>query len=432
MKASGKLGKIRRERAYLGRMADKALEAALAASGAVLIEGPKWCGKTRTAKEKARSALFLQDPDNTAAYLKAADTKPSLLLRGETPRLIDEWQMAPVLWDAVRFAVDERGRAGQFILTGSAVPLDNAARHTGTGRISRLLMRPMSLYESLESNGEVGLKNIFEGRSEVEGASALTIEGLAAALVRGGWPASVGESSEIAWKRIQDYVEAVINIDVSRVDGVEKNPHLVRALMRSLARNVSTMANLATIRKDLSGDGDSISEKTIASYLNALRRIFVVEDLPAWNPALRSKTALRTSPKRHFVDPSIAAAVLRITPEALLDDFNLFGLLFESLCLRDLRIYAQALDGEVSHYRDKSGLEADAVIHLRDGRWGAVEVKMGAREIETAAFNLKTFSGKIDADKMTPPSFLMVLTATGPAYRRRDGVCIVPIGCLRD
>jgi predicted AAA+ superfamily ATPase len=420
------------EREYLKRIADKELDMALAASGAVLIEGPKWCGKTRTAKEKAGSAVFLQDPDQASAYLKAADTKPSLLLRGETPRLIDEWQTAPILWDAVRFAVDERGRTGQFILTGSAVPLDNAARHTGTGRISRLLMRPMSLYESLESSGDVSLKALFEGSSEAEGASPLNIEGLARALLRGGWPASVGEAEGIALKRVQDYVEAVINIDVSRVDGVEKNPHRVRALMRSLARNVSTMANLATIRKDISGDGDIISEKTMASYLNALRRIFVVEDLPAWSPALRSKTALRTSPKRHFVDPSIAGALLRVTPDSLLNDFNTFGFLFESLCLRDLRLYAQANDGEVCHYRDKSGLEADAIVRLRDGRWGAVEVKTGTREIEAAAENLKALRNKIDPGKMRAPSFLMVLTGTELAYRRRDGVYLVPIGCLKN
>lgn len=286
------------ERKYLSRIADKLLDTALQASGAVLIEGPKWCGKTRTAKERAASSLFLQDPDYTASYLKAADAKPSLLLRGETPRLIDEWQLAPVLWDAVRFAVDDRGMAGQFILTGSAVPMDNAMRHTGTGRISRMLMRPMSLYESLESSGEVSLKALFEGNNHTEGFSALTIERLAYCLARGGWPASVGERDNIALRRVYDYVEAVINIDVSRVDEVEKNPARVRALMRSLARNVSTMANLATIRNDIAGNEDTISEKTIASYLNSLRRIFVVEDLPAWSPALRSKTALRTSPKR--------------------------------------------------------------------------------------------------------------------------------------
>jgi len=420
------------EQKYLSRIADKILDTALQASGAVLIEGPKWCGKTRTAKERAVSSLFMQDPDYTTAYLKAADAKPSLLLRGETPRLIDEWQLAPMLWDAVRFAVDERGAAGQFILTGSAVPMDNAMRHTGTGRISRMLMRPMSLYESLESSGDVTLKALFDENSDATGVSTLTIERLAFALARGGWPAFVGESDNIALRRVYDYVDAVINIDVSRVDEVEKNPARVRALMRSLARNISTVANLATIRNDIVGNEEAISDKTIASYLNALRRIFVIEDLPAWSPALRSKTALRTSAKRHFVDPSIATAVLRATPDRLLGDFNTFGFLFESLCIRDLRVYAQALDGEVFHYRDKSGLEADAIVHLKDGRWGAVEIKMGAKEIEDAAKNLKTLRDKIDLDKMREPSFLMVLTGTGFAYRREDGVQIVPIGCLRD
>ena len=374
----------------------------------------------------------MQDPDNTASYLKAADTKPSLLLRGATPRLLDEWQIAPVLWDAVRYAVDERGESGQFILTGSAVPTDNAVRHTGTGRISRMLMRPMTLFESLESSGEVSLRELFGGKTDVESFSELTIEKLAFALTRGGWPASVGESEDIALRRIYDYVDAVINIDVSRVDGVEKSPARVRALMRSLARNVSTVANLSTVRNDIAGDEDTISEKTIASYLNALRRIFVVEDLPAWNPAMRSKTAIRTSPKRHFIDPSIATAVMRATPESLLADFNTFGLLFESMCIRDLRVYAESLDGEVFHYRDKSGLEADAIIHLKDGRWGAVEVKMGAKEIETASENLKLLKNKINTDKMKEPSFLMILTGTELAYRRDDGVYIIPIGCLKD
>ncbi|HVI39485.1 MAG TPA: DUF4143 domain-containing protein, partial [Anaerovoracaceae bacterium] len=362
----------------------------------------------------------------------AADAKPSLLLRGETPRLIDEWQTAPVLWDAVRFAVDERGESGQFILTGSAVPLDNAVQHTGTGRISRMLMRPMSLFESLESSGDVSLKSIFDGDTNVEGFSNLTIERLAFVLSRGGWPASAGERDDIALKRVYDYVDAVINLDVSRVDGVEKSPARVRALMRALARNISTMANQTTIRNDIAGDEDTISEKTIASYLNALRRIFVVEDLPAWSPAMRSKTTIRTSPKRHFIDPSIATAVLRATPEALLDDFNTFGLLFESLCIRDLRVYAQALDGEVFHYRDKNGLEADAIVHLKDGRWGAIEVKMGSKEIEDAAKNLKALKDRVNTDKMKAPSFLMVLTGTELAYRREDGVYIVPIGCLKD
>ena len=427
---------------YLSRIADKVLVMALKASGAVLIEGPKWCGKTRTAEEMAASALYMQDPDHTASYLKAADTKPSLLLKGDTPRLIDEWQMAPVLWDAVRFAVDQRGETGQFILTGSAVPKDNAVQHTGTGRISRMLMRPMSLFESLESNGTVSLKSLFEGTIDGEGSieavSSLTIEGLAFALVRGGWPASVGLTAStetvesVALRQVYDYVDAVINIDVSRVDGVEKSPARLRALMRSLARNVSTTASIATIHGDIAGDEQTISEKTISVYLNALRRIFVVEDLPAWNPAMRSKTALRTTPKRHFVDPSIAAAVLRADSSHLLQDFNTFGLLFESLCIRDLRVYAQALDGEMFHYRDKSGLEADAIVHLKDGRWGAIEVKMGAKEIETAAKNLKILRDKINLKKMKEPSFLMVLTAGEFGYKREDGVYIIPIGCLRD
>ena len=417
---------------YLSRIADKVLDEALEASGAVLIEGPKWCGKTRTAEEKAKSVLYMQDPDNSASYMKAADTKPSLLLRGDTPRLLDEWQMAPVLWDAVRFAVDKRRVSGQFILTGSAVPKDNAAAHTGTGRISRMLMRPMTLFESLESNGSVSLKALFDGMTDGEGTSALTIEGLAYALCRGGWPAAIGEKESAALKRVYDYVEAVINLDVSNVDGVEKSPARVRGLMRSLARNISTMANLSTIRGDIAGDEDSISEKTIASYLNALRRIFVVEDLPAWSPAMRSKTTIRTSPKRHFVDPSIAAAVLRVAPDGLLQDFNTFGFLFESLCVRDLRVYAHAVDGEVFHYRDKSGLEADAVVHLKDGRWGAVEVKMGAKETEIAAENLKTLRDKVNVDKMKEPSFLMVLTGGEFGYRRDDGVYIVPVGCLRE
>jgi predicted AAA+ superfamily ATPase len=289
----------------------------------------------------------------------------------------------------------------------------------------------MTLFESLESSGDISLGALFDGRCDGDGFSTLTIEKLAFSLTRGGWPASIGEKESVALRRVYDYVDAVINIDVSRVDGVEKSPARVRALMRSLARNVSTMANMTTIRNDIAGDEDTISEKTIASYLNALRRIYVVEDLPAWNPAMRSKTALRTSPKRHFTDPSIATAVLRATPDSLLSDFNTFGLLFESLCIRDLRVYAQAIDGEVFHYRDKSGLEADAIVHLKDGRWGAIEVKMGAKEIETAAENLKTLREKVNVDKMREPSFLMVLTATELAYCRADGVYIVPMGCLR-
>lgn len=422
------------ENKYLKRIADRVLQERLAASGAVLIEGPKWCGKTRTALENSKSHLFMQDPDKAISYLKAADTKPSLLLKGDTPRLLDEWQTAPVLWDAVRFMVDQRGKSGQFILTGSAVPKDNVVQHTGTGRISRLLMRPMSLYESMESNGSVSLKALFDGETEIDNFSTLTIEQIAFAIVRGGWPASIGESEKIALRHAIDYVEAIINADVSRVDGIEKNPVRVRALLRSLSRNISTLATIRTIHDDIAmGDADeSISEKTISQYLGALDRIFVTENLPAWNPALRSKTAIRTSPKRQFVDPSIAAAVMRLTPSRLLEDFNYFGFLFESLCDRDLRIYAEAIDGQVFHYRDGSGLEADAVIALNDGRWAAVEVKLGSKEIEDAAVHLLELKNKVNTEKMREPSFLMILTGTEIAYRREDGIYVVPLGCLKD
>ena len=422
------------ENKYLKRIADRVLQERLAASGAVLIEGPKWCGKTRTALENSKSHLFMQDPDKAISYLKAADTKPSLLLKGDTPRLLDEWQTAPVLWDAVRFMVDQRGKSGQFILTGSAVPKDNVVQHTGTGRISRLLMRPMSLYESMESNGSVSLKALFDGETEIDNFSTLTIEQITFAIVRGGWPASIGKSEKIALRHAIDYVEAIINTDVSRVDGIEKNPVRVRALLRSLSRNISTLATIRTIHDDIAmGDTDeSISEKTISQYLRALDRIFVTENLPAWNPVLRSKTAIRTSPKRQFVDPSIAAAVLRLTPSRLLEDFNYFGFLFESLCDRDLRIYAEAIDGQVFHYRDASGLEADAVIALNDGRWAAVEVKLGSKEIEDAAVHLLELKNKVNTEKMREPSFLMILTGTEIAYRREDGVYVVPLGCLKD
>jgi len=421
------------EQKYITRIADTLLHDRLASSGAVLVEGPKWCGKTRTAMEASKSFLFMQDPDKRVSYLKAADTKPSLLLGGDTPRLLDEWQTAPVLWDAVRHAVDMRGEPGQFILTGSAVPIDNAVQHSGTGRISRLRMRPMSLFESMESNGSVSLKALFEGETDIDALSELSIEHLAFSIVRGGWPASVRASSKVAFRHAVDYVEAIINQDVSRVDGIEKNPARVRALLRSLARNISTLSTMRTLRNDIAmgNEEDSLSEKTISQYLNALDRIFVTENLPAWNPALQSKTAIRTSPKRQFVDPSIATAVMRLTPERLLDDFEYFGFLFESLCDRDLRVYADAIDGEVFHYHDSSGLEADAVVALNDGRWAAIEMKLGLKEIEEAAVHLLKLRDKVNTAKMKEPSFLMILTGTELAYRRQDGVLVVPIGCLK-
>ncbi len=417
---------------YTTRICDFELKNALDTMGAVLIEGAKWCGKTSTATNVARSVLFMQDPDKARSYQEMADTKPSLLLKGESPRLLDEWQMAPVLWDAVRFEVDKRGLAGQFILTGSAVPADNVTAHTGTGRFARILMRPMSLYESKESNGTVSLANLFDKKHEIEGLSDLSIEQIALTLCRGGFPATINKPEKAALRMSIDYVEAIINQDISKVDGVEKNPNRVRLLLRSLARNIATMASVQTILNDVESTDTSISDKTFATYHNALRRIFVVEDMPAWSPSLRSKTAIRTSPKRHFVDPAIATAVMRINPVAVLQDFEYFGFLFEALCARDVRIYAQRNDGDVFHYRDKSGLEADMIVQLHDGRWGAIEVKLGNNQIEQAAENLLKLKEKIDTDKMREPSFLLVLTGGQFAYRRKDGVLVVPIGCLKD
>lgn len=417
---------------YFPRICDALVARKLRHSGAVLVTGPKWCGKTSTALVASKSVIYMQDPDKSGAYKTAADTKPSILLEGDVPHLIDEWQMAPVLWDAVRFAVDQRQAVGQFVLTGSAVPIGNTVMHTGTGRISRLTMRTMSLYESKESNGSVSLKDLFEGKFPDMELSNLTVEQIAFAICRGGWPASVRMKGDEALELSRDYVDAIIHQDVSRVDGVERNPKRVQLVLRSLARNVATTATNVTILKDMEGDESAMTAPTLDAYLNALRRIFVIEDQPAWLPSMRSKTAIRTASKRHFTDPSIATAVLRTSPKGLLEDFNTFGFLFESLCTRDMRIYAQANDGDVYHFRDKNGLESDMIVALNDGRWAAIEVKLGNKQIEEAAQHLQELARKVDEEKMGYPSFLMVLTGGEYAYQRKDGVLVVPIGCLKD
>jgi len=419
------------EKAYLKRIVDSQIEERLQRIGAVLIEGPKWCGKTRTSEEHCSSIVRMQDPAGNYSNLRLADAQPSLLLEGDVPRLIDEWQLAPVIWDAVRFEVDERGVPGQFILTGSSRPPKNPVRHSGAGRISRLSMRPMTLFESLESNGSISLRDLFEGK-EVKGRSDLTIKDLALTLIRGGWPASIGSDEVKATGNMKDFIDAVVNVDMSEVDDIKRNPDTVKKLLVSLSRNISTTAAITTVEKDMSGDDDTISEKTVSSYIGALRRLFIVEDLQAWNPSVRSGTSVRTSPKRHFVDPSIAAYMLRTSTQKLLSDLETFGLLFESLCVRDLRVYSQIMDGEVFHYRDGYGLEADIVIRLDDGRWAAIEVKLGSSEIEKAAKNLQKLKDTVDVEKMGSPSFLLILTAGEYGYRRQDGIYIVPIGCLKD
>jgi uncharacterized protein len=416
---------------YLPRISDKLFKDQLDSTGAVLIEGPKWCGKTMSALQMAESVVYMQDPDVGPGYFALADTQPSVLLDKKPPLLIDEWQIAPVLWDAVRFAVDRRNKPGQFILTGSVTPADNRMSHSGTGRISRVLMRPMSLYESGESNGTISLSDLFEGNAMVASQSSLTIEQIALAICRGGWPATV-TSGQTTSRVAINYLESVIQMDVNLTDGVTKDPEKVRSLIQSLARNISTLATAQTIMEDMRVNHANISDKTLNSYFNALQRIFVIEDVRAWQPSLRSKTAIRTSNKRQFVDPSIATAALRTDAKGILNDFKTFGFLFESLCTRDMRIYAQAIDGDVFHYRDKNGLEADLIIKLRDGRWAAIEVKLGNSQLEEAAQNLLKLCRTVNTEKMNEPAFLMVLTGGNVAYQRPDGVLVVPVGCLKD
>ena len=421
---------------YRNRIADDILKRKLEGKGAVVIEGPKWCGKTTTAEQIAKSVLYMDDPSNKAQNITISETNPKQLLRGETPRLIDEWQIAPKLWDTIRFEVDHRGELGQFVLTGSAVPADtHEITHSGTGRFTWLMMRPMSLYESGESNGTVSLKEMFEEKDEIEGYADLTFERLAFVICRGGWPQAIDMRDEIALDQAIDYYTAVVHSDINRADNIKKNPESVKRLMRSYARNQgSQVPNTVLVQDVKSNDETSINEETVATYLKALRKIFVIEDMPAWNPNLRSKTAIRSSDTRYYIDPSIAVAALGLGPDDLVNDLHTFGFLFETLCIRDLRIYADSLSGEVYHYRDKDGLECDAVMHLRNGKYGLIEIKLGGDTlIEEGARNLKAMEAKIDTDKMNTPSFLMVLTGVGNyAYRRKDGVFVVPIGSLKN
>ena len=420
---------------YRARIADDILKRKLEGKGAVLIEGPKWCGKTTTAEQLAASVLYMDDPERKQQNITMSEINPKRLLQGETPRLIDEWQLAPKLWDAIRFEVDHRGELGQFVLTGSAVPPDTKEiTHSGTGRFTWLTMRPMSIYESGESSGDVSLKDLFDGVS-VDGCSNLSFERLAFLVCRGGWPQAVDMRDEIALDQANDYLDAVIHSDINRVDNVQKNVEQVRRLMRSYARNQGNQTPNTVLAQDVAAnDGAKIGDDTIGQYTSALRKIFVIEDMPAWNPNLRSKTAIRSSDTRYFVDPSIAVAALGIGPNDLINDLNTFGFLFETLCVRDLRVYADALNGSVYHYRDKDGQECDAVIHLRNGKYGLIEIKLGGDKlIEEGVTSLKAMEAKIDTSRMNNPSFLMVLTGTGDyAYRRPDGVYVVPIGALKN
>ena len=430
--------KIIKMKEYKNRIADQILADKLEAMGAVLIEGPKYCGKTTLATQQAKSILYMADPETKSQNLAMAQTNIKRLLQGETPRLIDEWQLAPQFWDAVRNEVDKRDEDGQFMLTGSAVPpKQDEIFHSGTGRMSWLKLRTMSLWESGDSSGDVSLGALFKNADSIDGASKIDIDQLAFLTCRGGWPkATLKKSKKAALLQAKEYYEAVYRYDISRVDDVERDPELTKRLMRSYSRNQGSQASAGTILADIrANESDELSENTIYSYIKALKKIFVIEDSLAWNPNLRSKTAIRTSDTRYFIDPSIATAALGLGPDDLINDLNTFGLLFETLCVRDLRVYADALGGTVYHYRDKSNLECDAVVHLENGSYGLIEIKLGGDTlIKEGAENLQLLANKLDTTKMKKPSFLMVLTGVGDyAYKRpEDGVLVVPIGCLKD
>lgn len=423
---------------YKRRILDTLLKKKLQAKGAVLIEGPKWCGKTTTAEEIAASKIMLAKPDIKDHFKSLLEIDSDAALAGETPMLIDEWQTVPKLWDAVRYTVDHRHAMGQFILTGSAVPDTDSEKereHSGTGRFAWLTMRPMTLFESGESNGTVSLGELFQAPEKILQKNALKLSDIAFLICRGGWPIAVGLPEEAALEQAFDYYDAVTKEDVTNVDGVKRASERVQRLMRAYARHQGTQSSIATLKEDLkNNDTTTLDEDTISSYLDALRKIFVVEDMPAWNPNLRSKTAIRTTDTRYFVDPSIATAALGLGPTDLMNDLNTMGFFFEAMCVRDLRVFAEALNGKVYHYRDKSGLECDAVVHLRNGQYGLIEIKLGGDSlIKEGAETLNELANQIDTTRMKSPAFKMILTATGEyAYRRpEDGIYVVPIGCLK-
>ena len=417
---------------YLPRVVDAEISELMTIMGGVLIEGCKWCGKSTTGSYHAKSIIEFQNPDKKQEYDEIKNTKPSLFLNGEKPIMFDEWQMYPVVWDCIRTDVDHTGRKGEYILTGSSKPKEGEIMHTGTGRISRVLMRPMSLYESGESTGEVSFRSILNGE-DISGVSKLSLEDLASIVVRGGWPASIEVKSDAKYRFAQEYVKSLIHEEVRKIDGVERNPEKMRNVLRSLARNISTPVSNVTLEGDVRNQfDDDISRPTLNDYLNTLEKLFVIEDVSATNLNFRSKYALRTKPKRYFVDPSIAAAILEMKPNDLIQDLNTFGFLFESLCIRDLKIYIQCLGGDITFYRDEKDFEIDAILRTNNGKWGAFEIKLGAGYIDEAAQNLLKFKDRVDVKKCGNPSFLCILTGTKYSYQREDGVYVVSIGTLKD
>lgn len=426
---------VEMEPSYKPRIVDSILKKKIRGRGAVLIEGPKWCGKTTTAEQISRSILSVDDPVTVKTNIMMSEVDPERLLTGDQPRLLDEWQVAPKLWDAVRHHVDHHKGTGQFILTGSSVSADvSETIHSGTGRFGRIVMRPMTLFESGESTGDVSLGSLFDS-ADVSGSSNIDIARLTFLICRGGWPESVDMDEDVALDHAFDYIDAVVRVDMSRLNNIKRNPQKVRAVLRSYARNLGSQVSQAALSADLNiGDSVSVCEETVSDYLQALRKIYIVEDLKAWNPNLRSKTAIRSSDTRYFVDPSLAAASLRIGPEDLVRDLNTLGFFLEALVVRDLRVYAEFLDGDVYHYKDNLNNECDIVIHLRDGRYALIEVKLGGESsIEEGANSLKKVLSRIDTDRMGEPAFMAVVTGTERyAYRRDDGILVIPIGAMRN
>jgi hypothetical protein len=417
---------------YIPRVVDSEINELMEIMGAVLIEGCKWCGKSTTGSFHAKSIIEFQNPDRKQEFEDIKNTKPSLFLNGEKPRMFDEWQMYPVVWDSVRTDVDHTRLKGQYILTGSAKPSEGETMHTGTGRISRVLMRPMSLFESGESTGEVSFKDILDGK-DINGVSKLSLEDLASIIVRGGWPAAIEIKSDAKYRFAKEYVKSLIHEEVKQIDGVERNPEKMQSVLRSLARNISTQVSNSTLEGDIKNNfDDEISRPTLNDYINTLEKLFVIENVNATNLNFRSKYALRTKPKKYFVDPSIATAILDVKPDDLINDLRMFGFIFESLCIRDLKIYTQSYGGDISFYRDEKDFEVDAILRTGNGKWGAIEIKLGAGLVDEAANNLLKFKEKVDTEKCGKPSFLMVLTGTNYSYRREDGVYVVSIGTLKN
>ena len=419
---------------YIKRIIDKEIKEKLSATGAILIRGPKWCGKTTSAKQIAKSVLDMQDPDLQENYLELAVTKPSLLLEGEKPRLIDEWQLAPRLWNAVRYSVDQTSKPAQYILTGSATPVEDDSLHSGTGRFAFITMKPMTLYETGDSNGSVSISGLLGGKRGIDGKkTSLTYEKIAYALCRGGWPNTVKLNEKSALDVPKNYLDILCESDISKVDGVKRNPMLARAILKAYARQVSTINSSKTLYKDVQANYSDISERTIFDYINTLKRLYIIEEIEAWNPNIRSKTSIRTAPKKSMADPSLAVAALRCSPKELMLDIKTFGLLFENLVNRDLSVYVNSIGGNLKHYRDRFGLECDNVIQFHNGKYALVEIKLGGARIKEAEEHLITLKELIvkNEPNLAPPEFLMIITGTEMAYETENGVFVVPIGCLK-